>query len=183
MGKFSAVDIKKLWYGDCTSAELITANLTGSALYTLLHGGSLAELQNIHQNTWSIEESEPSQDSYKNQLTGATYRMGAKEMGEVTFNFTIGQYDYETKAKFMGYQTYTSGHWARKRGVVEKRMVLVALTEDDQYCVLPYANISAREADADGATGIGVVGTMLEPPTEAVMPEYWFDAAEVVQQQ
>lgn len=174
--KISAVDIKALWYGD---TSLITADLTGSALAALIAGGGLKKVENIHQDTWTIEESEATQDSYKNQLTGATYRMGAKTMGEVTFNWTIGQYDYETKAAFLG-GTATEKSWKRERGIVDKKKVLVALTEDDQYCVLPKANITAREAQTDGAVGLAVVGTMLEPDNENIMPEYWFDAEEVV---
>lgn len=52
-------------------------------------------------------------------------------------------------------------------------------TRRSVLCFLPYANIVAREANTDGAVGIAVVATMLEPLNEAVMPEYWFDASEV----
>lgn len=174
--KISAIDIKQLWYCD-TSA--ITADLTGEALYALIKtGGSAVEIENVHQDTWSIEEDEPSQDSYKNQLTGSTYRMGAKTMGDVKFNFTLGRYDYKTKAAFMGGKA-TDTSWSRARGIVDIKKCLIALTEDDQYCVLPYANITGREANTDGAIGIAVVGTMLEPTDENIMPEYWFDATEV----
>lgn len=169
----SAVDIQRLWYTDITA---ITEDLTGAILKTIL--ASAKEVTNIHQDTWTIEEGEPSQDSYKNQLTGATYRMGAKTMGDVTFNWTIGQYDYATKAEFMG-GTATDGSWKRKRGAVVVEKALIALTEDDQYCVLPKANITAREAQTDGAIGIAVVGTMMEPDITTVAPEYWFDKSEV----
>lgn len=175
----SAIDIKKLWYAD---EGAVKSNLTGAALYELIKtpGGTATEIKNIHQDTWSIEEAEPSQDSFKNQLTGSTYRMGAKTMGDLTFNFTIGRYDYATKAALMGGKADNSGKsWSRERGVVDVKKCLIALTEDDQYCVLPYANIVAREANTDGAVGISVIGTMLEPLVEDVMPEYWFDSSEV----
>lgn len=174
MGKqISAVDIKRLWYADHTE---VTDDLTGEMLATII--GKAKEVKNVHQDTWSIEESESSQDSYKNQLTGATYRMGTKTMGEVTFNFTIGRYDYETKAELMG-GTATDTSWKRARGIVVINKCLIALTEDDQYCVLPYANVNVREANTDGAVGLAVVGTMMEPENEEVMPEYWFDTTEV----
>lgn len=173
----SAVDIKRLWYAD-TSA--ITADLTGAALYNLINGDSPAatEVKNVHQDTWSIEEDEPSQDTYKNQLTGSVYRMGSKEMGNVTFNWTIGRYDYATKAAFMGGDA-TETSWKRARGITEVKKCLIALTEDDQYCVLPYANVTAREANTDGAIGIAVVGTALEPENEEISSEYWFDSSVV----
>lgn len=183
--QLSAVDIKRLWYAD---VDAITEDLTGTLLYTLLNGeDTVTEIENVHQDTWSIDEAEPTQDSYKNQLTGATYRMGAKTMGDLTFNWTIGRYDYATKAALMGGSTIKGTTpnqandmgWKRARGVVEVKKCLIALTEDDQYCVLPYANVTAREANTDGAIGIAVTGTMLEPLNKAISPEYWFDANEV----
>lgn len=167
MGKqISAIDIKKLWYCD----PLTKAPVSGEEVIS-----AATEIKNVHQDTWQIEESEASQDSYKNQLTGATYRMGSKNMGDVTFTFTIGRYDYALKAALMG-GVATDGSWARARGIVEIKKCLVALTEDDVYCILPYANIQAREANTDGAVGISVTGTMLEPEVESIMPEYWFNA-------
>lgn len=132
----------------------------------------------MHQDTWTLEESEAQQDGYRNQLTGSIYRMGTKTMGEVTINFTIGKYDYFTKAEFLG-GTATATSWKRARGIVEIHKALVALTEDNQYCVLPFANISGREANTDGAIGVGVLGTMMEPDNDAIAPEYWFDISEV----
>ena len=171
--KISAVSIKKLWYGDPSQ---ITEDLTGASLAILIQ--SAKQVTNVHQDTWSIEEGEPSQDTYKNQLTGATYRMGAKQMGDVTFNFTIGQYDYATKADFVG-GTGTDTSWKRARGITVVEKFLVALTEDDQYAVLPKANITTREAQTDNAVGLACVATMLEPDALDVSPEYWFDASEV----
>ena len=167
----SAIDIQKLWY-----ADPITSDLTASSLKTLL--STATEITNVHQDTWSIDEGEPSQDSYKDQLTGMTYRMGQKTMGDVTFNFTIGRYDYETKAALMG-GTATSTSWKRDRGATNIRKAMIALTEDDVYCVLTYANVSAREANTDGAVGLSVVATMMIPEQAGVAPEYWFDKASV----
>lgn len=153
--------------------------MTASALATLLKDTAIKEVENIHQDTWTVEESESSQDSYRNQLTGGVYRMGKKTMGDVTFNFTIGQYDYATKAEFMG-GTATENSWKRARGIVEVKKCLIALTEDDVYIVLPYANINANESNTDGAVGLKVVGTAMEPKNTAISSEYWFDASEVV---
>ena len=173
--QISAIDIKKLWYAE-TSA--VTADLTGTLLKTIL--ASAKEITNVHQDTWTIDESEPTQDSYRNQLTGNIYRFGSKQMGDVTFNFTIGRYDYVTKKDLLGGDIINVDKgWKRARGAVDIKKCLIALTEDDQYCVLPYANVVAREASTDGAVGLAVVGTAMEPETETIMPEYWFDASEV----
>lgn len=174
--KISAVGIKRLWYGE-TSA--ITADLTGALVSALIKSNATKEVFNIHQDTWTLEESEASQDFYKNQLTQNVYRSGTKQMGEVTANWTIGQYDYATKAEFLG-GTATETSWKRARGIVEIQKFLVIQTMDDQYCVLPKANIVGYEGNTDGAIGIAIKGTAMEPDNELIAPEYWFDSSEVV---
>lgn len=181
--QISAVDIKRLWYADPVVDD--ASKFDAAALYAIVKAdGTGKEIKNVHGDTWQVEEAESSQDSYKNQLTNSTYRMGAKTMGDVTFNFTIGRYDYELKQELMGgtlikdKQQKTIG-WARQRGIVEVHKMLVALTEDDVYIVLPYANVNTREGNTDGAIGLAVVGTMLEPNSETVMPEYWYHAEDI----
>lgn len=169
----TAVNIKKLWYGDTSG---IAADLDGHALHTLLQ--SLTEVKNVHGDTWTLEEAEASKTNYKNQLTGKVYRSD-KEMGEVKMNFTLGEYDYSVKADLMG-GTATDTTWKRAAGKVNIEKILVGLTEDDQYIVIPRADIAAREATTDKAIGIPVSGTELEPTVTGVAPEYWFDSSEVV---
>ena len=172
----SAIDIKKLWYADPSQ---ISADLTGTALYTLVNGDDVTEIKNVHQDTWTLEEAEASRTNYKNQLTGQTYR-SEKEMGDVTVNFTIGEYDYPTKKDLMGGDVInTDKGWKRARGKVNIEKLLVALTDDDQYCVIPRADIGAREATTDKAVGIPVSAVELEPQNAEVAPEYWFDSSEV----
>lgn len=173
--KICAVGIKRLWY---TDPDKITAKLTGALVATLLADAETKEVKNIHQDTWTLEESESSQDGYRNQLTGSVYRMGTKQMGDLTVNFTIGKYDYALKAEFLG-GTATETSWERARGIVEVEKALIALTEDNQYCVLTKANINAREGNTDGAIGLAVVGTAMEPDNEDISSEYWFDSSAV----
>lgn len=238
--QISAVSIKRLWYCDPIEVSPTKDNLMGE----------VTKVENVHQDTWTLEESEPSQDSYKNQLTGLVYRMGRKEMGEITANFTIGRYDYVLKQSFMGglvhfsdgsvsketdtaaeiaakvapvykykakdtdgkfvhtgegdsavdtiydtkelaeaagtpvkvnVQTNAAVGWSRARGSVEVRKTLYALTDDDQLCILPYVNLNAHEGDSDGAIGIVIQGMALDPKTDEVMPEYWFDCSDKTQ--
>lgn len=174
----SAVDIKKLWYAD---PSLITTDLTATALASLLKNNGVKEIKNVHQDTWTLEESEASQDFYKNQLTGNNYRAGRKTPGDLTASWTIGQYDYALKAEFLGGTVTEDGFgWKRAREAVEIYKAIIALTIDDQYCVLPYASITANEANTDKAIGIAVKGTAMEPQNKDVAPEYWFDGNKVV---
>lgn len=173
MGKtFTAVNIKKLWYGDTSK---ITAKLTGQTLFAMLK--QLTEVKNVHQDTWTLEEAEASKTNYKNQLTGKVYRSD-KEMGDVTMHFTLGEYDYQAKADLMG-GVASETSWERASGKVNIEKCLVGLTEDDQYVVIPRADIAAREATTDKAIGLPVVGTELEPTVEGVAPECWFDSSVV----
>lgn len=171
----TAVGVKKLWY---TDPAKVTGDLTGANLATIIKdAANTKSVSNVHQGTWSIEESEPSTTPYKNELTDATYRQ-SKEMGDVTMSFSIGQYDYATKAELMG-GTATATSWKRARGITNIHKCMIALTDDDQYCVFPKASVVARNANTDDAVAIGVVATALEPDNPAVASEYWFDASEV----
>ena len=112
MAKVIAVGIKKLYYADPAK---VTGDLTGTLLATIIKDVSTKQVENIHQDTWSIEEEEPSTTEYRNQLTNGVYRQDT-EMGNIQMSFTIGQYDYETKAAFMG-GTGSETSWKRARGV------------------------------------------------------------------
>lgn len=171
--QISAIDIKKLWYTDPTD---ITTDVTASTLGDLLELAT--EVVNIHQDTWSLEEAESSQDSYKNQLTGSIYRQSKKTMGDITISFTIGQYDYKLKAELMG-GTYTDNSWKRAKGPVYIHKAIIALTTDGVYIVYPYCSMMVREANTDGALGLSVSATVMEPKADTVSMEYWIDSAAV----
>jgi len=195
MGKISAIDIKKLWYADCISAALTPATLKAlvGATSTGWSGGTAKEIENVHQDTWQIEEGEVSQDSYKNQLNGHVYRLGKKQMGDLTVSFTVGQYDYKTKYDLMGGivldasgQAVTSPTgaatevgWARDNEAVEKYKTIIALTTDDVYVVIARAPLNVRESNTDKAIGLSMIGIMTDPTVDGVNSEYWYDKATV----
>ena len=185
MAKISAVDIKRLWYTD--EAILAPSSILGTALSTAalasFYGGlasgtftSITEVENVHQDTWTFEEAEPSQDFYRNQLTGKIYRASRKTDGDVTVNFTIGQYDYTTKAAIIGGEVIGSNQgWKRPKQPETKYKSIIFLTDDDQLCIIPRAAFNGREADADKAVGLAVTATEMEPQQFGT-PEIWYDA-------
>jgi len=89
----TATGIKNIWYADPAK---VTGDLTGTMLGSILKDPTTKKVPNVHQDTWSLDEAEPSTTQYKNQLTDGVYRQ-SKEMGEVTMNFAIGQYDDERR--------------------------------------------------------------------------------------
>lgn len=210
MGKISAIDIKRLWYTDEIQGALTPyalQTIVGKRKYgksgdtgysasdtegtgTLTGFAKGVEIKNVHQDTWQIDESEASQDSYRNQLTGRVYRLGRRQMGDLTVNFTVGQYDYETKANLMGgvmldntgAETTVAANavgWARAEEAVEMYKTIIALTIDDVYVVISRASLGAREASTDNAIGMAMSGTMTDSVHDNVKDEYWYDMVTV----
>ena len=107
MGKISAVGIKKIFYADIS---VIKNDLTAASASTIIKAAKTAknEVLNVHGETWNIEESEASVTPYKNQLTGQAYRYDTTQ-GEITPQFSIGQYDYAAKAALMGGEVIKKG--------------------------------------------------------------------------
>lgn len=171
------------------AATLVGAESVSAGDYVILVSKA-NEIENVHQDTWQIDESEASQDSYRNQLTGHVYRLGKRQMGDLTVNFTVGQYDYATKAALMGgamldstgATTTTPSEavgWQRSNDVVEMYKTLIALTVDDVFVVVSRSSLGARESSTDGAIGMAMSGTMTDPIVSGVASEYWYDSATV----
>lgn len=185
--EISAIDIKKLWYGDTNLTDITAAKLKGLLNGSTESGSSYAaakEIKNVHQDTWQLEESEPSQDGYRNQLTGKIYRMGRITEGELVINFTIGKYDFALKSELMGGTVIESSStevgWKRSTDSPENMYKsIIALTVDDVYVVLPKAAITTREANTDKAIGLAVKATMMEPDGTGVSSEYWYTKSAV----
>lgn len=178
----SAISLKKLWHFDPKILDgttyLTGAKFTPANLKALLTSKDVQSITNIHQDTWTYEEAEASQDVYRNQLTGNVYRKGVKTNGDTTVNFTIGQYDYATKAAFVG-GTHTETSWERGDEVYEIDRGLIGLTHDGVYIVLPNCSINAHSANTDGAVGLAVVATMMEHKSDKIRTEYWFSKSDV----
>lgn len=167
-----AAGIKKLYY---TDSSKITEDLTGPMVKTLI--ADAKEIKNVHGGTWTVEEEEATRTGYKNELTGQVYRETV-ELGEVTMNFTLGQYDFETKADLMGGDS-TKGSWKRAKEVPNISKCTIAKTDDGVWVVFPKASISAREADNENAVGLAVVAKAMEHDNKDVSSEYWFTDEEV----
>lgn len=175
----NTVGIKRLLYADTLK---VTGDLTPAMLKSIIDDSDTKEVTNVHQDTWSIAESEASVTRYKNQLTKKPYRQSA-ELGEVSMNFTIGEYDFETKKELMGGKTITQNGevigWKRSREYEEINKCLMALSEDSVWIVFPKGAVVTLEAETDGAVGLAVVGTAMEPENTAISSEYWYSDKEV----
>lgn len=187
MGQISAVGIKRILYAD---TSVVTKDITADVAKTLIKAAitSKTEVKNVHGETWSIEESEASVTPYKNQLTGQAYRYDTTP-GELTPTFSIGQYDYLTKAALMGGEIVKKGGagtdkdtpvgWKRAIDKVVIHKTLFCLTEDDVWFIFPNCQIVTREANIDKAIALAVKGLVQTPTVDGVSSEYNFNEAEV----
>lgn len=187
MGQISAVGIKKILFADTSK---VTADITPEIAKTLIQAAITAkdEVLNVHGETWQIEETEASVTPHKNQLTGQNYRYDTT-LGDISPAFSIGQYDYKTKAALMGGEVVKKGGqgadkdnvvgWKRAMGKVTINKALFCLTDDDVWFIFPNCQIVAREANTDKAIAIAVKGLVQTSKVAGVSSEYNFDEAEV----
>ena len=170
--KISVVHLKALYYGEV----ITTAGLTGATLKPLLAG--MTEVNVVHGETFRYEEAPPTVTSYKNQLTGKVYRQ-TQEEGEIKMSFTLGQYDFETKAALQG-GTATNTSWSRATTSEAKYNCFVGLSKDGVYVVFPKGHCLANGSDTDKAVGLAVSATAVDTGVAGLASEYWFDESEVV---
>ena len=174
-----AAGIKKILY--CDPSE-ITADLTPALVKALIAKQGIGMVSNVHGESWNLEESEASVTPYKNQLNGRTYRHDTS-MGDITPSFSIGQYDYQTKADLLGGTVIKEGTapnekavgWKRSVDKVEIYKALICLTDDNIWFIFPKCQVVAREANTDKAVALAVKGLVNTPDDSLVSSEYNFD--------
>lgn len=162
--KVSAIKIKKLRYANVLSAAPTKEGLV--AAFT-----AASKIDNSHQGTFQYEETEPTVNQYKNDLTGQVYRSDM-EAGDVTMRFTIGQYDFKTKADLQG-GTGTDDSWSRGKAS-QRYKCMYAVTEDNVLIIFPKANLIGTGASTDNAVGLAMQAIPQEISSE-IASEYWFD--------
>lgn len=175
--------IKKIVYDDVTKiTEALDATKAATIIKAAITAGNV--VPNVHQETWSLDESESSPTGYKNQLNGKTYRYDKPQAGDLTPSWTIGQYDWKSKATFMGGKVVTDSSSLKdigwERGDKENiNKALFCLTDDDVWFIFPNCLIDAREANTDKAIAIAVKGYVQEHSVAGVANEYNFEESSV----
>ena len=165
MPKF--IGIKKLWY--CAP---LTTEPTQATMSTLV--ASATEIKNIHQDTWGYQQGDPNVTDYKNELTGKSYYRDKQDEGDKTINFTMGEYDYATKAALQGGETVTGG-WKAPTELKFVNKCIIALTKTNTYIVFTNASLVGKGDQQQKAVGLGVTATAMENETTGISDEYWFD--------
>lgn len=170
------IGIKQIWYG-----ETITAAVTASSLKTWF--ATATEIKNSHQDTFQYTQDDPNVTDYINELTGKPYYRDMTNEGNKTIAFTIGEYDFATKAELQGgtviKESSTEVGWAAPEtpGLVYKS--IVGKTKTGNYVVFTNAGIVGKTNMAEKNMGLGVSAVAMDNPNEGVADEYWFDGEKV----
>ena len=169
MSGISAIGIKAIYYGVALSAVAKpfvdgdnTSGLSPAELKAFLAAATTKQITNVHGETWKYEKTKPTKTYYKNQLTGKNYRGSVTDTGASKISFSIGKYDFETKADIEG-GTGGADKYSAASQYKEKSLTLVGLTEDGVYIVYPKADIIAGTVTTDNALAIEVEATAMEP--------------------
>lgn len=173
MAAKTIVGIKKLWYGNPLTASDATS-LYADKIETLLNSVSFKEVNNVHGSSWVYEEAEPSTTDYTNQLTGKTYYRDSVP-GATQINFSIGQYDYETKKDLQGGDA-DGNSWSRDDSNELIYKSIIAQTKDNTYIAFANAAITARGGMVeDKVLGLLMTAVAMESGIAGVPSEKWFD--------
>jgi hypothetical protein len=150
------------------------ATLAKADITAFLADGATKEITNVHATTWTYETDDPTRTDYINQLSGSAYYTDF-EPGGTNVNFSIGQYDYQTKADLQG-GTATATSWVAplSQGVINK--AFLALTKDDTYIFFPKAAITARAGMVeDKLIGLLFSASPNDPGVAGMASEIWCD--------
>jgi hypothetical protein len=176
----SIVDIARILYAEPVgSVALASAGLTGTEVKAIMDDSGTKEVVNVHGDTWAYEEEEGTTTPFRNQLNGNTY-YNDYQPGSTSVSFSIGQYDYATKASLQG-GTATATSWERPKSSTIIYKCVIAVTKDDTYLVFPKAQIVARGGMIESKLiGLMLSATPVETGVTGLAPEKWFDSSEIV---
>lgn len=143
------------------------------------------DIDNVHQDTWQITESEASVESYRNDIANSIYRRDLTP-GELTLQFTMGEYSEKVKAALRGGSTITMGGAGADKDTVigykgdassiSIEKTVFALTQDGFWFIYPKVKISANTTETDKAAALAVKGYPSKP-SATIATEYNFNSA------
>ena len=164
------IGIARLFYGDVLSTAP-----EASSMETLV--ASLTEIKNVHDGTWGYSHDDPSVTDYINELTGQPYYRDKTSLGNRTINFTIGVYDFTTKAALQGGDAITSG-WKSSGALKNVNKCIVAQTKTGNWIVFTNASIVAKGDQQEKNIGLGITAVCMESEEDGVEAEYMFEGGD-----
>jgi len=160
------IGLKNIWYGDVqTSVPSSISGLTSS----------MTKIANVHDGTWGYSQDDPETTDYKNELTGQLYYRDMTSHGNKTINFTIGEYEFETRVALQGGKV-TNKVWEAPTDLEVIEKCIVAETKTGNFICFPKATIIAKVDTQEKNLGLGITATAMEGVTSdggKIADEYW----------
>lgn len=179
------IGIKRIWYGPSLTEALTkvadittllakkTTDSTPVPIYT--------EVTNVHSGTWGYSNDDPEITDYVNELTGQTYYRDKTSLGAKTITFTLGVYDFQTKADLQGGKVIKDTEkvvgWESDAKLENVNKCIIAQTKTGNWIVFSNASIVGKSDQQDKNIGLGVTAVAQESETAGVSAEYLFAAA------
>lgn len=187
-----ATKIKRIILAD---PSIFTADITSAATAKTIIDAAIAavgttaeDVTNVHGETWQITESEASMNSYKNELDNSVYRRDLTP-GDLSIQFTMGDYSEKMKAALRGGSTITKGGTDTDKDTVigykgdaagsTIKKAMFCLTQDGYWFIYPKATIAANTTETDNAAALAVKGYP-EKPSATLSTEYNINSALIV---
>lgn len=172
------IGIKKLWYGPVLTADLTSVTDITALVAPTSGTSTFTEVKNVHQGTWGYSQDDPSVTDYINELTGQPYYRDKETLGNRTINFSIGQYDFATKAALQGGSVIGDEKGWKSSGALENvNKALIAQTKTGNYIVFSNASFIAKGDQQEKNIALGITAVCMENENTNVEAEYMFDAA------
>jgi len=179
--KFIAID--SIWYADPIQAVTTPATgLTGAEVKAIIDAADTKKIDCMHDDTIEYTEDDADVTDYRchtGNIYHRSYTAGARQI-----NFSIGMYDFQTKADLQG-GVATANDWTAPENAALIYKCIIAKTKDEgdggAYIVFPYASIQANtEMVEDEIIGLAVSATPMMTGVEGLASEKWFAASAVV---
>ena len=138
---------------------------------------TFTEILNVHEGTWGYSHDDPSVTEYINELTGQPYYRDKTTLGARTINFTLGVYDFATKAALQGGSTIGEVGWKSSGALENVNKCIIAKTKTGNWIVFSNASIVAKGDQQEKNIGLGITAVCMENETSGVEAEYMFEAA------
>jgi hypothetical protein len=172
------IGIQRLWYGPPIPVPANGAEFTSAMLKTYMGLATTVEVQNVHDDTMTYEESDPTTENYINQLSGLTYHIDKITQAAPIFNFSLGQYTFDDMANLIGGTPLENGKiWKRPNRIDIIQLAVIGKYKTGVLIVFPKANIIAKGGNILHGVGVGVVATALETGADNLGMEYFVDAS------
>ena len=165
------------------AAQIVAYGLRKLEYGVIGTGGALpsswVEIPVVHDDTFKYVKEKPEVKKLINQISNQPYYATTKDSSP-QMDFSIGKYDLELKAKFMGgtYTAATAGSgatWTPAANAADIFFAFRGTTKDGVQITFPKGQVTANHDSNDGALGLSLSVMALVPDGAGLKIEEWND--------